>query len=99
MWKLPALTVPKEQVSDPMRGKRGIRFFPESEEKHLAVSEDEDSGTELDYEDEEQLLAASAGNQDILCRSSPRRSQQLFQDSPRRSPKTPSKGHKSSLLR
>ena len=85
-WKLPALPVPKEQVYDPTRGKRDVRFFPESEEKLLAVSTDEDLGTELDYDDEEQLLAASPGNQETLCRSSPR-SQQLFQDSPRRSPR------------
>lgn len=79
--KLPDLPQRKEQEYDPTKGRRDIRFFPESETKLLDLTEEENMETvDLDYSDEEQLLSISpTENQEEKNSShSPRRSPRLL---------------------
>ena len=103
IWKLPELPKPRqEEEYDPMKGRRDIRYYPSTAANEAALLEltaHEEMETELDYVDEDKLLASSPCKSTVTVES-PRRSpriQQRLQStpttraaivSPRRSPRS-----------
>ena len=103
IWKLPELPKPRqEEEYDPMKGWRDIRYYPSTAANEAALLEltaHEEMETELDYVDEDKLLASSPCKSTVTVES-PRRSpriQQRLQStpttraaivSPRRSPRS-----------
>lgn len=81
VWKLADLPKRKEQDYDPTKGRRDIRFFPETDSKLLEPTEEESMDTvELDYIDEERLLSLSppSNQEEKVSSESPRRSPRLI---------------------
>ena len=83
VWKLPDLPKPKEHVYDPTKGRRDMRFFPESESELLACTEEME--IQLDYVDEDKLLSVSPvksvqGEMSVV--QSPRRSPRFMKPQP-----------------
>lgn len=84
VWKIPDLPKPKVQDYDPTKGRRDIRFFPESESELLAFTEEE-MEIELDYVDEDKVLSVSPvksvqGEMSVV--QSPRRSPRFMKPQP-----------------
>ena len=103
IWKLPELPKPRqEEEYDPMKGRRDIRYYPSTAANEAALLEltaHEEMETELDYVDEDKLLASSPCKSTVTVESpqrSPRIQQRLQSTpttraaivSPRRSPRS-----------